>query len=133
MASLSNRVSNCFPINSSLKWWLFQCFFGPFTVSPSQNLKKKKKKKKKKTGPTRGLYFSGWVRFLPIKPDCYRVELQVAVKPTRHDPISALAGSMGLKIEGSKGKYLGLPMLIGKSKKGTFQEVVERVEKKYQG
>ena len=44
-----------------------------------------------------------------------------------------LAGSMGLKIEGSKGKYLGLPMLIGKSKKGTFQEVVERVEKKYQG
>ena len=45
----------------------------------------------------------------------------------------SLAGSMGLKIEGSKGKYLGLPMLIGKSKKGTFQEVVERVEKKYQG
>ena len=43
-----------------------------------------------------------------------------------------LAWSMGLKIEGSKGKYLGLPMLIGKSKKGTFQEVVERVEKKYQ-
>ena len=44
-----------------------------------------------------------------------------------------LVGSMGLKIEGSKGKYLGLPMLIGKSKKGTFQEVVERVEKKNQG
>ena len=43
-----------------------------------------------------------------------------------------LAGRMGLKIERSKGKYLGLPMLIGKSKKGTFQEVVERVEKKYQ-
>ena len=83
--------------------------------------------------PTRDSYFSGWVGFLPIKPDCYRVELQVAVKPTRHDPISVLAGSMGLKIEGSKGKYLGLPMLIGKSKKGTFQEVVERVEKKYQG
>ena len=37
-----------------------------------------------------------------------------------------LAGRMGLKIEGSKGKYLGLPMLIGKSKKGTFQEVVEK-------
>ena len=44
-----------------------------------------------------------------------------------------LARSMGLKIEGSKGKYLGLPMLIGKSKKGTFQEVVERVEKKNEG
>ena len=90
-------------------------------------------KKKIKTDPTRDPYFSGWVGFLPIKPDCHRDELQVAVKPTRHDPISVLAGSMGLKIEGSKGKYLGLPMLIGKSKKGTFQEVVERVEKKYQG
>ena len=48
MASLSNRVSNFFPINNSLKWWLFQFFFRPFTVSPLHNLKKKKKKEKEK-------------------------------------------------------------------------------------
>ena len=98
MASLSNRISNCFPINSSLKWWLFQGFFGPFTVSPLQNLKKKKKKKKKgqtwpntkPPDPTRDPYFSGWVGFLPVKPNCYRVGLQVIVKPIWPDPISVL-------------------------------------------
>ena len=40
--------------------------------------------------PTRDPYFSGWIGFLPDKPDCYRVGLRVAVKPTRPDPISVL-------------------------------------------
>ena len=87
MVSLSNRVSNFFPINSSLKWWLFQCLFRPFTVSSSHNLKKNKKKKKKerekegKIDPTQDPYFLGRVGFLPSKPDCNRVGLRVVVKP----------------------------------------------------
>ena len=81
MASLSNRVSNFFPINNSLKWWLFQCSFMPFTVSPSHNLHKKQKREKEgKIDSTRDPYFLGRVRFLPSKPDCNRVGLRVVVK-----------------------------------------------------
>ena len=86
------RVSNFFSINSSWKWWLFQCFFRPFIDSPSHNLKKKKnteeEEEEDKPDPTWDQYFSGWVRFLPDKPNYYQIRLWVAVKPTRPDPIS---------------------------------------------
>ena len=94
MASLSNRVSSFFLINNSLKWWLFQCFFRPFTVSILHNLEKKRKEKDRldptEPNPTRDPYFSGWVGFLPDKLDCYRVGLRVAVKSTRPNPILVL-------------------------------------------
>ena len=89
MASLSNRVSSFFLINNSLKWWLFQCFFRPFTISPSHNLKEEKKRKKERKNdptpnPTRDSNFSGWVGFLLDKPHCYQFRLDLISVLDKH-------------------------------------------------
>ena len=131
MASLSNRVSNCFPINSSLKWWLFQCFFRPFTVSPTHNLKKTTKKDRQtrsNTRPpdlTRDPYFSSWVGFLTDKPNCYQVGLQVAVKPTRYQSYLGLIRGSERFIYG--GTYKTSASAIQHNRCTTFLQTIDVV------
>lgn len=51
--------------------------------------------------------------------------------PTNHQ--NMIRGRIGEKNIGVPSKYLGLPVIVGKSKKGIFSYLLDRLQKKLRG